>query len=120
MKSHRSAQDVPIAVKRRMSGRQRVALNLPARLGRKDATIIDASPGSARVRHAGTIAVGTQLPLMFTSGHGAFTGAAEVASCRVVGTLADGSTEFESLVRFANLSPEAQEMLAKVISDDGM
>ena len=118
MKSRRSAQNLPIAVKRRMSGRQRVALSLPARIGRKDATIIDASRGSARVRHAGAIDVGTQVIVAFQSFYGPFSGTAEVASCRVVGTSPDGSTEFESLVRFGSLPPEAKEILAKVVADD--
>ena len=117
MKSHRSAQNVPIAVKRRMSGRQRVALSLQARIGRKDGIIIDASRGSARVRHGGAIDVGTQLSVTFKSFYGNFAATAEVASCRVVGTSPDGSTEFESLIRFANLSPESSDILSQIIAD---
>lgn len=117
MKVNRTGQDVPSSVKRRMSGRFRAVVYLPARIGRKDGTVLDISRGSARVRHVGSIEVGTQLQLSFTSPQGRFAGNATVTSCRVVGVseIADGATEFESLIRFANLTPEAVALLERIV-----
>ena len=94
-----------------------MALSLQARIGRKDGIIIDASRGSARVRHAGALDVGTQLTVTFKSFYGMFAGPAEVTSCRVVGTSHDGSTEFESLIRFGNLPAESAAILDQMVAD---
>lgn len=108
---------MPSAVKRRMSGRFRAVVELPARLGRKDGTLVDVSRGSARVRHAGALDVGTVAQLSFRSPHGDFTGTATVLSCRVVGQSGDGSTQFESLVRFSNVGTEGNAILDRVVAD---
>ena len=117
MKVNRPPHDVPAPVKRRMSGRFRAVLYLPARIGRKDGTVVDISRGSARARHAGTIDVGTQLQLSFNSPQGRFAANASIVSCRVVGTGADGATEFESLLRFANVPPEAMAVLEAIVAE---
>ncbi|HKO54886.1 MAG TPA: hypothetical protein VJ276_03345 [Thermoanaerobaculia bacterium] len=100
-----------------MSGRFRAQVSLPAKLGRKEGTLVDVSRGSARVRHAGALDVGTVAPLTFRSAHGDFAGSATVLSCRVVGQAGDGSTEFESLVRFSNIGAEGTAVLEQVVAD---
>ena len=100
-----------------MSGRFRAMVELPARLGRKDGTLVDISRGSARVRHAGALDVGTVAQLSFRSPHGDFNGSASVLSCRVVGQAGDGSTQFESLIRFSNIGADGNEVLEKIVAD---
>jgi PilZ domain-containing protein len=117
MKTRHPSADVPAAVKRRMSGRFRAVVELPARLGRKDGVLVDVSRGSARVRHAGALDVGTVAQLSFRSPHGQFSGSATVLSCRVVGKAGDGATQFESLVRFSNIGADGNRILEQVVAD---
>lgn len=117
MKTRPPAEEVPSAVKRRMSGRFRAVVDLPARLGRKEGTLVDVSRGSARVRHAGALDVGTVAQLFFRTAHGDFNGSATVLSCRVVGQSGDGSTQFESLVRFSNMGADGTAVLERVVAD---
>lgn len=117
MKTRNPADDVPSAVKRRMSGRFRAVVELPARLGRKDGVLVDISRGSARVRHAGALDVGTVAQLSFRTAHGDFAGSATVLSCRVIGQAADGSTQFESLIRFSNVEAGGTAVLERIVAD---
>ncbi|MBV9494399.1 MAG: hypothetical protein JOZ54_09130 [Acidobacteria bacterium] len=117
MKTRVQSPEVPSSVKRRMSGRFRAIVEFPARLGRKDGVIVDVSRGSARVRHAGALDVGTYAQLTFRTSHGEFSGNAEVLSCRVVGKARDGATQFESLVRFSNVGSEGNAILEQIVAD---
>ena len=77
-------------------------LELPARVGRKDATLVEIDRCGARVRHAGALKLGGELQLSFKLGGEVFSAASQVLACRVVGLgLGDGgSTLFESKLNF--------------------
>ena len=73
-------------------------LELPARVGRKDGTLVELDRCGARVRHSGALKLGGELQLSFKLGREVFTAASQVLACRVVGLGRGdgGSTLFES------------------------
>jgi hypothetical protein len=79
-------------------------LELPARVGRKDATLVEFDRCGARVRHAGALKLGGELQLSFKLGGEVFSANSQVLACRVVGLgMGDGgSTLFESKLNFAD------------------
>ena len=81
-----------------------VDLALPARLGRKDGTLIEIDRCGARVRHSGALKLGGKLQLSFKLGGEVFSAVSQVLACRVVGLgLGEGgSTLFESKLTFAD------------------
>ena len=81
-----------------------VDLALPARLGRKDGTLIEIDRCGARVRHSGALKLGGELHLSFKLGGEVFSAVSQVLACRVVGLgLGEGgSTLFESKLTFAD------------------
>ena len=102
-------------LRRRSSGRHRVALKLPVRLGRFDGTLVDISTGSARVTHASALKVGFEMPISFTLEGQKFTATARVTSCRVLGLGgAQGGTIFESRLMYVDLPEESKELLERL------
>jgi hypothetical protein len=79
-------------------------LELPARVGRKDGTLVEVDRCGARVRHAGALKLGGELQLSFRLAGEVFAAASQVLACRVVGLgLGDGgSTLFESKLNFTD------------------
>src|SRR5262245_12859640 len=81
-------------------------LNLPARVGRKDAMVVEFDRNGARVRHTGALKLGGELLLSFKMAGELFVAASQVLACRVVGLgLGEGgSTLFESKLNFTDES----------------
>ena len=77
-------------------------IELPARVGRKDGTLVEIDRCGARVRHAGALKLGGEMQLSFRLGGEVFAAASQVLACRVVGLgLGEGgSTLFESKLNF--------------------
>jgi hypothetical protein len=103
-------------LRRRSSGRHRVALTVPVRLGRADGTLVDLSTGSMRVTHPTALKVGAELPVSFVVNNEKFTATVRVTWCRV-STLKDGEkggTLFESRLVYADLPDASKEMLERL------
>jgi hypothetical protein len=79
-------------------------LTLPARVGRKDGTLVEIDRCGARVRHSGALKLGGEFQLSFVMGGEVFAAVSQVLACRVVGLgLGDGgSTLFESKLNFTD------------------
>jgi hypothetical protein len=77
-------------------------INVPARVGRKDATLVEIDRAGARVRHSGALKLGGELQLSFKLAGEIFSAASQVLACRVVGLgLGEGgATLFESKLNF--------------------
>ena len=77
-------------------------LDLPARVGRKDGTLVELDRCGARVQHSGALKLGGELQLSFKMGGEVFAANSQVLACRVVGLgLGEGgSTLFESKLNF--------------------
>lgn len=99
-------------LRRRSSGRHRVVLTVPVRLGRFDGTLVDISTGSARVTHASALKVGFEMPISFVANGEKFTAVAKVTSCRVLGI--GGGTVFESRLAYVDLPEESRQLLERL------
>jgi hypothetical protein len=79
-----------------------IEINVPARVGRKDATLVEIDRTGARIRHSGALKLGGELPLSFKLGGEVVSAVSQVLACRVVGLgLGDGgATLFESKLNF--------------------
>lgn len=103
-------------LRRRSSGRHRVPLSVPVRLGRTDGTLVDVSTGSMRVTHPSALKVGAELPVSFVANNEKFTATVRVTWCRV-STLKDGEkggTLFESRLVYVDLPDASKEMLDRL------
>lgn len=103
-------------LRRRSSGRHRVALAVPVRLGRSDGTLVDISTGSMRVTHPSALKVGAEMPVSFELNGEKFTATVRVTWCRVsgLGGGGKGGTLFESRLVYVGLPAEAREMLERL------
>lgn len=99
-------------LRRRSSGRHRVVLTVPVRLGRFEGTLVDISTGSARVTHASALKVGFEMPISFVTEGEKFTATARVTSCRVVSV--GGGTVFESRLVYADLPAGSKAILERL------
>src|SRR5262245_26788722 len=91
-----------------------VLLSIPARVGRKDATLVEIDRCGVRVQHSGALPLGVELRLTFVSAGEVFAAATQVLACRVValGAGEGGSTLFESKLNFTEeRAAEAVERL---------
>src|SRR5262245_28155798 len=81
-----------------------IRLELPARVGRKDGTLVEMDRCGARVRHCGALKLGGELQLSFRVGSEVFVAPSQVLACRVVGLgLGEGgATLFESKLNFVD------------------
>jgi len=79
-------------------------LELPARVGRKDGTLVEIDRCGARVRHSGALKLGGELQLSFKLGGEVFAAVSQVLACRVIGLGMGerGSTLFESKLNFTD------------------
>ena len=79
-------------------------IEIPARVGRKDGTLVELDRCGARVRHTGALKLGGELQLSFKCGGEVFAAVSQVLACRVVGLgLGEsGSTLFESKLNFTD------------------
>ena len=84
------------------SSGESIQLALPARVGRKDATLVEIDRSGVRVRHTGALKLGGELSVSFKLGGEVFAANTQVLSCRVIGLgLGEGgSTLFESKLNF--------------------
>ena len=79
-------------------------LELPARVGRKDGTLVEFDRCGARVRHSGALKLGGEFQLSFKIHGEIFAAVSQVLACRVValGMGEGGSTLFESKLNFTD------------------
>ena len=92
------SQKLPLDAIRR-SNRFRVIMNVPLRIGLKQATLVDISTTGILATHTGTLKTGATVEIAFTHDDKKFAGQARVASCTVVGLGAGerGGTLYEAL-----------------------
>jgi hypothetical protein len=94
-----------------------IQLELPARVGRRDGTLVEIDRCGARVRHSGALKLGGELQLSFKLGGEVFAAVSQVLACRVIGVgMGDGgATLFESKLNFADArAREAAERLIEM------
>jgi len=103
----------------RRSNRFRVIMNLPLRIGLKQATLVDISTTGILATHSGMLKTGTVTDISFTHEGRKFQASAKVASCTVVGLGAGeaGATLYASRLYFVNLPPESRDMLEGMVAD---
>lgn len=103
----------------RRSNRFRVVMNLPLRIGLKNATLVDISTTGILATHSGMLKSGSTVEISFTYENEKFAGSAKVASCTVVGLGAGegGATLYASRLYFLNLPPESRQLLEKLVAD---
>jgi hypothetical protein len=103
----------------RRSNRFRVIMNLPLRIGLKQATLVDISTTGVLATHSGTLKTGDVVEISFTHETKKFAASARVASCTVVGLGAGekGATLYATRLYFVNLPEESRAMLEALIGD---
>src|SRR6266702_2708680 len=91
--------NTPVSERRR-SRRLRLPSHLPVRIGRRDGLLVDLSTRGARVRHSGSLELGSEIRLSFVYDQTRFSATARVLASRVVGFGAvDGrGTSYESRI----------------------
>lgn len=87
--------------------------SIPARVGRVDAELLGIAANDVRVRHCGSLKVGSEVPLSFTFAGSRVQTTALVRACRVaaIGGSGRGATTFESRLELLRLSAEEQGMV---------
>jgi len=103
----------------RRSNRFRVVMNLPLRIGLKQATMVDISTTGVLATHSGMLKTGSVVEISFTHQNSKFAASAKVASCTVVGLGAGeaGATLYASRLYFVNLPTESRDMLETMVTD---
>lgn len=80
---------------------------IPARVGRFDAELLGISGDDVRLRHCGSLKVGSEVPLTFSFAASRVQTTARVRSCRVAAIGAGGpATTYESRLELLRLSEE--------------
>lgn len=104
----------------RRSNRFRVIMNVPLRIGLKQATLVDISVAGILATHAGMLKSGSTVDISFEREGRKFAAQAKVASCTVVGLGAAeaGATLYASRLYFVNLSDEARSILEALVGSD--
>ena len=105
----------------RRSNRFRVIMNVPLRIGLKQATLVDISTTGILATHPGMLQTGTTVAISFTHEGQKFAGQAKVVSCTVVGLGAGegGATLYASRLMFANRPEHEKKMLEDMVGADG-
>lgn len=105
------------AVKR--SNRYRVIMNVPLRIGLKQATLVDISTTGILATHSGMLKTGATVEISFTHAEKKFAAQAKVASCTVVGLGAGeaGATLYASRLYFVNLPEPERKMLEAMVGE---
>ncbi len=103
----------------RRSNRFRVIMNMPLRIGRKQATLVDISTTGILATHPGMLETGLVVEISFTRDANPFDASARVASCTVVGLGAGeaGATLYASRLFFVDLPQSSRLMLESLVSD---
>lgn len=103
----------------RRSNRFRVVMNLPLRIGLKNATLVDISTTGILATHTGMLKSGSTVDISFTYQNEKFAGQAKVASCTVVGLGAGeaGATLYASRMYFLTLTDESRKLLERLVAD---
>lgn len=103
----------------RRSNRFRVVMNLPLRIGLKQATMVDISTTGVLATHSGMLKTGSVVDISFTHDGRKFSASAKVASSTVVGLGAGeaGATLYASRLYFVNLPIESRHMLEAMVTD---
>jgi hypothetical protein len=102
------------------SNRFRVIMNVPLRIGLKQATLVDISTTGILATHSGTVKTGATVEIAFTHDDRKFIGNAKVASCTVVGLGAgeSGATLYASRLYFVDLTDDARTMLEAMVGSE--
>jgi hypothetical protein len=103
----------------RRSNRFRVIMNVPLRIGLKNATLVDISTTGVLATHSGMLKTGSVVEISFTHESKKFTASARVASCTVVGLGAGegGATLYATRLYFVNLPDDSRKMLESMIGE---
>lgn len=103
----------------RRSNRFRVIMNVPLRIGLKQATLVDISTTGVLATHSGTLKTGATVEISFTHEGEKFAAQATVASCTVIGLGAGegGTTLYASRLYFVNLSDAQRKMLEGMVGE---
>lgn len=103
----------------RRSNRFRVLLNVPLRIGLKNATLVDISTTGILATHSGTLKTGSIAEISFSHEGNKFAASARVASCTVVGLGAGegGATLYASRLYFVSLPEDSRKMLESMIGE---
>jgi len=103
----------------RRSNRFRVIMNLPLRIGLKQATLVDISTTGILATHTGMLKAGAEVEISFTLEDRKFASSAKVASCTVVGLGAGegGATLYATRLYFQNIPEPSRIMLESMVSD---
>lgn len=104
----------------RRSNRFRVIMNLPLRIGLKQATLVDISTTGILATHSGMLKTDATVEINFTHEGKKFVASAKVASCTVVGLGAGeaGATLYASRLYFLNLGEAERKMLEDMVGND--
>ena len=113
-----SPKDAMNAIRR--SNRFRVIMNVPLRIGLKQATLVDISTTGILATHSGTLKTGATVDISFTHADQKFAAQAKVASCTVVGLGAGegGATLYASRMYFVSLPDHERKMLEDMVGAD--
>lgn len=103
----------------RRSNRFRVIMNVPLRIGLKQATLVDISTTGVLATHSGTLKTDSTVQISFTHEGQKFAAQAKVASCTVVGLGAGeaGATLYASRLYFVSLPDPERKMLEDMVGD---
>jgi c-di-GMP-binding flagellar brake protein YcgR len=103
----------------RRSNRFRVIMNVPLRIGLKQATLVDISTTGVLATHSGMLKTGATVEISFTHEDQKFAAQAKVASCTVVGLGAGeaGATLYASRLYFVNLAETSRQMLESMVGE---
>ena len=103
----------------RRSNRFRVIMNLPLRIGLKQATLVDISTTGILATHSGHLATGTVVEISFTHEGQKFASSARVASCTVVGLGAGegGATLYASRLYFQDMPEDSRKMIEAMLGE---
>ena len=106
----------------RRSNRFRVIMNVPLRIGLKQATLVDISTTGILATHSGMLKTGSTVDISFTQDDQKFAAQAKVASCTVVGLGAGdaGATLYASRLYFVNLPDHERKMLEDMVGADAV
>ncbi len=101
----------------RRSNRFRVIMNVPLRIGHRQATLVDISTTGILATHSSMLKTGALVDISFTRNGQKFNAQAKVASCTVVGLGAGegGATLYASRLYFVNLGDAERKMLEDMV-----
>lgn len=94
-------------------------MNMPLRIGLKQATLVDISTTGILATHSGMLKIGAVVEISFNRDARPFAASAKVASCTVVGLGAGeaGATLYATRLHFENLPEASRQILESLVSD---